>query len=136
MKHTLIFAALAAAIAAAPAQAQPVAADLLPAYEVATIVASMGMRPVGRPAWMRGRYMVAAIDRYGREVNVVLDARDGQVLAVRPLAPQQLRRASAASGLRRARRPTIRWTAGPCRRTAAEAAPDGPPPDDERIFRQ
>ena len=34
---------------------------------------------------MRGRYVVAAIDRYGREVNVVLDARDGQVLAVRPL---------------------------------------------------
>jgi hypothetical protein len=62
-----------------------VAADLLPAYEVNTIIASMGMRPVGRPAWMRGRYVVAAIDRHGRDVNVVLDARDGQVLAVRPL---------------------------------------------------
>lgn len=85
MKPTLILAALAAAIAAVPAQAQPVAADLLPAYEVATIIASMGMRPVGRPAWSRGRYVVAAVDRYGREVNVVLDARDGQVLAVRPL---------------------------------------------------
>jgi hypothetical protein len=68
-----------------PGQAQPVAADLLPAYEVTTIIASMGMHPVGRPAWMRGRYVVAAIDRHGREVNVVLDARDGQVLAVRPL---------------------------------------------------
>jgi hypothetical protein len=68
-----------------PAQAQPVAADLLPAYEVATIVSSMGMRPVGRPAWIHGRYVVAAIDRHGREVNVVLDARDGQVLAVHPL---------------------------------------------------
>lgn len=85
MKHTYIFAAVAMAMAAAPVQAQPVAADLLPAYEVNTIVASMGMRPVGRPAWMRGRYVVAAIDRYGRDVNVVLDARDGQVLAVRPL---------------------------------------------------
>ena len=85
MKHTLIFAALALAVAATPASAQPVAADLLPAYEVSTIVASMGLRPVGRPAWMRGRYVVAAIDGYGREVNVVLDARDGQVLAVRPL---------------------------------------------------
>jgi hypothetical protein len=86
VKRSFIFAAFAATIAAAPANAQPVAADLLPAYEVATIIASMGMRPVGRPAWIRGRYVVAAIDRHGREVNIVLDARDGQVIAVRPLA--------------------------------------------------
>jgi hypothetical protein len=85
VKHTLIFAAFAVAMAGTPAKAQPMAADLLPAYEVSTIVASMGLRPVGRPAWMHGRYVVAAIDGYGREVNVVLDARDGQVLAVRPL---------------------------------------------------
>ena len=85
MKYTLMFSALAVVMAATPVKAQPVAADLLPAYEVATIVSSMGLRPVGRPAWMRGRYVVAAIDRYGREVNVVLDARDGQVLAVQPL---------------------------------------------------
>ncbi len=65
---------------------QGVAADLMPAYEVSTIVASLGMRPLGRPAWRAGRYIVAAIDRYGREVNVVLDARDGQVIAVRPIA--------------------------------------------------
>jgi len=86
VKYTFVGAAFAAAISAAPAQAQPVAADLLPAYEVTAIIASMGMRPIGRPAWMRGRYVVAAIDRNGREVNVILDARDGQVLAVRPLA--------------------------------------------------
>lgn len=85
MKHTLIIAAFAVAMAATPSKAQPVAADLLPAYEVSTIVASMGLRPVGRPAWRRGRYVIAAVDGYGREVNVVLDARDGQVLAVRPL---------------------------------------------------
>jgi hypothetical protein len=65
---------------------QGLAADLMPAYEVSTIVASLGMRPLGRPAWRAGRYIVAAIDRYGREVNVVLDARDGQVIAVRPIA--------------------------------------------------
>ena len=58
----------------------------MPAYEVSTIVTSIGMRPLGRPAWRAGRYVVAAIDRYGREVNVVLDARDGQVIAVRPIA--------------------------------------------------
>jgi hypothetical protein len=85
VKQSFVVAAVAVALVNMPAQAQPVAADLLPAYEVNTIVASMGMRPVGRPAWMRGRYVVAAIDRHGRDVNVVLDARDGQVLAVRPL---------------------------------------------------
>ncbi len=85
MKHTLIIAAFAVAMAATPSKAQPVAADLLPAYEVSTIVTSMGLRPLGRPAWRRGRYVIAAVDGYGREVNVVLDARDGQVLAVRPL---------------------------------------------------
>ena len=85
MKHTLIFAAFAIATATTAVKAQPMAADLLPAYEVSTIVASMGLRPVGRPAWRRGRYVVAAVAGYGREVNVVLDARDGQVLAVRPL---------------------------------------------------
>jgi hypothetical protein len=85
VKQSLLLAAFATTLAALPAQAQPFAADLLPAYEVNTIVASMGMRPLGRPAWMRGRYVVAAIDRYGRDVNVVIDARDGQVLAVRPL---------------------------------------------------
>jgi hypothetical protein len=85
LKHTLIIAAFAVAMAATPSKAQPVAADLLPAYEVSTIVTSMGLRPLGRPAWRRGRYVIAAVDGYGREVNVVLDARDGQVLAVRPL---------------------------------------------------
>lgn len=99
MKRSFILATLALSISASlagGAQAQSsnhqglnhqgVAADLMPAYEVATIVASLGMRPLGRPAWRAGRYIVAAIDRYGREVNVVLDARDGQVIAVRPIA--------------------------------------------------
>ncbi len=86
MKQPVILAVLAATwIGVAPAQAQHVAADLLPSYEVATIVASMGMRPLDRPIWRHGRYTVTAIDRYGREVRVVLDARDGQVIAVRPL---------------------------------------------------
>jgi hypothetical protein len=104
VKRTIILAALATSISAGfsgAAQAQGLsqqgvnhqgpshqglAADLMPAYEVSTIVASMGMRPLGRPAWRAGRYIVAAIDRHGREVNVVLDARDGRVIAVRPIA--------------------------------------------------
>lgn len=84
-RFAFAFAAFATALVSMPAQAQPVPADLLPAHEVVTIVASMGMRVVGRPAWARGRYVVAAVDRHGRELNVVLDAFDGQVIAVRPI---------------------------------------------------
>jgi hypothetical protein len=95
VKRSFILAALAlsSSIAfAGGAQAQGFAADLMPPYEVTTVITSMGMRPIGRPAWRGGRYIVAAVDRNGREVYVVLDARDGQVIAVRPMAgygPQQ-----------------------------------------------
>lgn len=63
---------------------QGMAADLLPPHEVTTVIASMGMRPLSRPIWRGDRYVVFAVDRYGQEVRVVLDARNGQVLAVRP----------------------------------------------------
>ncbi len=85
MKYTIVLAAFAAAVAVAPVRAQPVSADFLPPHEVASIVTSMGLRMVGRPAWTRGRYVVAAVDRRGREVNVVLDGFDGRVIAVRPI---------------------------------------------------
>ena len=107
MKRSFILAALAviesrrAFAGGAQAQGlnhQGMAADLMPPYEVSTIVASMGMRPLGRPAWRADRYIVAAIDRYGREVNVVLDARDGQVIAVRRCDRGRLRSAQQRSG--------------------------------------
>lgn len=128
MKYTLIFSAFAVAMAATPLKAQPVAADLLPAYEVSTIVASMGLRPVGRPAWMRGRYVVAAIDRYGREVNVVLDARDGQVLAVRPLGRADFGPPPPGYG-----RPAP-YDPMDGRALPPGAGPGGPPPDDDEFF--
>ncbi len=85
MKQPFMFAVLAATLlGVVPAHAQHIAADLLPPYEVSTIVASMGMRPLDRPIWRNGRYVINAIDRNGREVRVVLDAHDGQVIAVRP----------------------------------------------------
>jgi hypothetical protein len=129
VKQSFVLAAVAMAMAAVPAQAQPVAADLLPAYEVTTIIASMGMRPVGRPAWMRGRYVVAAVDRHGREVNVVLDARDGQVLAVRPLGrgsfgpppPGYAGRPAAYDRMDERMSPPV-------------PIPGGPPPNDEEFF--
>jgi hypothetical protein len=128
LKQAFVLAAFATTLAAVPAQAQPFAADLLPAYEVNTIVASMGMRPVGRPAWMRGRYVVAAIDRYGRDVNIVLDARDGQVLAVRPLGRGRF--GPLPSGYGDGRGP------GPYdeRMSPPAAIPGAPPPDDGEFF--
>jgi len=63
---------------------QGMAADLLPPHEVTTVIASMGMRPLSRPIWRGDRYVVFAIDRHGQEVRVVVDAHNGQVLAVRP----------------------------------------------------
>ena len=129
VKYACVVAAVAAAISAAPVKAQPVAADLLPAYEVSTIIASMGMRPVGRPAWAHGRYVVAAIDRRGREVNVVLDARDGQVLAVRPLGRDSFGPPPPGYGPRPAPYGPMDGRAPP-----PDAGPGGPPPMDEEQF--
>lgn len=99
MKKALLFAALSAALvvsaatiaqaqglspAAPQARPQGLAADLLPPHEVTTVLASLGMRPLSRPIWRGDRYLVFAVDRHGREVRVVLDAHNGQVLAVRP----------------------------------------------------
>ena len=58
------------------------AADILPPYEVSTIVRSMGFNPLDRPCWRHGRYVMAATDRSGREVRVVVDASSGQVIRV------------------------------------------------------
>ena len=129
MKHSVLLAAFVTALAAAPVQAQPVAADLLPAHEVTTIIASMGMRVVGRPAWMRGRYVVAAVDRQGREVNVVVDAFDGQVLAVRPVGGRGFDGPphSAPDG------PPMR-PPGVVPGAPPATGPGMPPPDDDEFF--
>ena len=87
MKRILICTALLASFAASgtkPSHAQGMAADLMPPYEISTIVTSMGLRPLGRPVWRGDRYVLFAVDRYGQQVRVVLDAQSGQVLAVRP----------------------------------------------------
>jgi hypothetical protein len=91
VKRAFILAALTAALVvpvATAAQAQGrnqgMAADLLPPHEVSTVIASMGMRPLSRPIWRGDRYVIFAVDRHGQEVRVVLDAHNGQVLAVRP----------------------------------------------------
>lgn len=58
----------------------------IPAFEAVTITRSMGLDPLGGPVWRNGRYVLLATDDDGREMRVVLDAYDGSVLAVRPLA--------------------------------------------------
>ncbi len=89
----LRFAAAVAAIVVycSPGGAEPLrlvqmfGGEPLPPFEVVTIIRSMGMNPLDRPVWRQGRYFIDAIDRTGREVEVSLDARSGQVLTVTPL---------------------------------------------------
>ena len=92
----------------------------------------------------RGRYIVAAVDRYGREVNVVLDAHDGQVIAVRPIARRATVRSSNMATTRVTRRrrlPAIR--VGACalrsarwrrRRRRVPVRVRRPPDDDDEYF--
>ena len=79
--------AICLALAATPAML-PVAASaqaLLPPFEVATSVRSMGLQPVTRPALRGTRYVFRAVDRRGTEVKVSADAFSGRVLFVEPL---------------------------------------------------
>lgn len=86
MKHKwLLIAAAAGFLGCAPANAQTMGADVLPPYEIATIVRSMGLSPIERPRWRNGRYVMAATDRSGREVRVVVDAYSGHVIRVVPM---------------------------------------------------
>jgi hypothetical protein len=84
-QRLLLIAAAAGFLGCAPANAQMLAADILPPYEVVTIVRSMGLNPIERPHWRHGRYILAATDRAGRQVRVVVDAQSGHVIRVVPI---------------------------------------------------
>jgi hypothetical protein len=58
----------------------------MPAFEAVTIARSMGLDPLSGPVWQNGSYVLRATDEDGREMRVVVDGRDGRVLAVRPIA--------------------------------------------------
>jgi len=86
---TFTIAAVGMFVIAGPVAAEPLRlaqnARLLPAYEIKTIVRSVGLDPIG-PAMRRGRnYVMRAIDDAGREVRVVVDARYGEVISVAPV---------------------------------------------------
>ncbi len=58
----------------------------MPPYEVFTMLRSAGLDPVGAPARRGPNYVLRAFDRSDREVRVVVDARSGDILSVRPIA--------------------------------------------------
>src|SRR5262249_35389188 len=58
---------------------------ILPPYEVAAIVRSTGLEPLGRPVRQGQAYAVRAIDDAGEEVRVIVDARLGRIIKVVPL---------------------------------------------------
>lgn len=84
MKHIVIvlaaFAGGVAAVTPAAAQYYGAEADIISPREAADVVRAAGLDPVSRPVWRPGRYIVHAIDRYGRELRVVVDARLGEVV--------------------------------------------------------
>src|SRR6266446_3562709 len=71
---------------------------ILPPYEVAAIVRSTGLEPLGRPVRQGQAYAVRAIDDAGEEVRVIVDARLGRITKLVPLMdPPRARRSAAAA---------------------------------------
>lgn len=78
---------VAAGTASATAQVgfAPYPSDIIPPYEVAAIVNSLRLTPISRPVLWGSTYVVRAVDRDGEVVRVIIDAEEGEVLAVRHL---------------------------------------------------
>jgi len=68
-----------------PGTVYPGEGMILPPYEVAAIVRSTGLEPLGRPVRQGQAYAVRAIDEAGEEVRVIVDARIGRIVKVIPL---------------------------------------------------
>jgi hypothetical protein len=73
-----------------PVSAEPVrsvsSGEVLTPPQVSGIVRSMGFVPTGTPARNGPTYAVRAVGQRGRPVRVVVDARSGNVLSIRPIA--------------------------------------------------
>ena len=86
MSVKLILVAGAIALGSSCAYAEPVRSTysgVVPSVEINAIVRSMGLMPTGRPVREGLTYAVIATDPRGRAVRVIVDARFGDVLAVR-----------------------------------------------------
>jgi hypothetical protein len=99
VKHRVVLCAGIAALAllaSRPGLAQPIppaypgavypSEGALPPHEVATIVSSTGLEPVGRPVRQGPVYALRAVDPAGEEVRVVVDAYMGRIVKVIPLS--------------------------------------------------
>ena len=92
---------LLGAVSAGTVEAQPVYPGAavseagLPPYEIMSIVRSTGLAPLTRPMRRGPYYVLVAIDRVGRQMRVVVDARLGDIVNLRPAASgPELARAS------------------------------------------
>jgi hypothetical protein len=70
---------------AEPGYAEPSLPDpALPPYEIMSIVRSTGLAPLTRPMRRGPYYVLVAVDRVGRQMRVVVDARLGDIVNLRP----------------------------------------------------
>jgi hypothetical protein len=86
----MIYTALAVLALSTPAAAQsyqPGArpAGVMPPYEILTMVRSTGFDPIGQPVRRGPNYVLRAVDDTDREVNLVINARTGDILSVTPI---------------------------------------------------
>ena len=90
MKRSMIYTALAVLALSTPAAAQgyqPGAKPpgAMPPYEILTMLRSTGFDPIGQPVRRGPNYVLRAIDDNDREVNLVINARSGDILSVTPI---------------------------------------------------
>ena len=60
----------------------------LPPYEVVALVRSAGLEPVSRPVRHGPAYVLQAVNKGGKEVRVVVDARTARIVRVVNLGPR------------------------------------------------
>ena len=78
----------AALAQSAPLPAGPVAGlgPVMPPSEIVRVLRANGFVPQATPVRNGEAYQVRAIDRFGRQVRLAIDARYGDILMVRPIA--------------------------------------------------
>ena len=90
MRHPFLYALTAIALSASAAGAEPVRMSqavpgLLPAGEVAAIVRSAGFVPLSPVVFRGNSYVLRASAPDGREMRVIVGARNGEILSARPV---------------------------------------------------
>src|SRR5204863_6979222 len=90
VKRSMIYTALAVLALSTPAAAQGYQPGVMPPgamppYEILTMLRSTGFEPIGQPVRRGPNYVLRAIDDSDREVNLVINARSGDILSVTPI---------------------------------------------------